>query len=290
MKKLAVVDKNNCAGCESCERACALAFYKEDNPDYACIHFQDLGNGKFKNLTCIQCGKCARVCPQHAITQNPKGVYMPQFKALFDAMPSLPPATQVLFAISNFVQTRWYVLIICIFLIVIGLRFLFKVPAVRYGLDKLKVHLPKFGKMNKVIYTAHFARTLSSLYSSGIPIVTSLEIARKTIGNLYIDKQFDEVIARVKAGDTLSDSLEKVDGFIKKLTSAMHVGEETGSLDSMLNSTADDLDYEAEMTTTRMVTFLEPIMIVIMAVIVGFIMIAVITPIYQSYSSIGANS
>ena len=218
------------------------------------------------------------------------GFVMPQFKALFDAMPSLPPATQVLFAISNFVQTRWYVLIICIFLIVIGLRFLFKVPAVRYGLDKLKVHLPKFGKMNKVIYTAHFARTLSSLYSSGIPIVTSLEIARKTIGNVYIDKQFDEVIARVKAGDTLSDSLEKVDGFIKKLTSAMHVGEETGSLDSMLNSTADDLDYEAEMTTTRMVTFLEPIMIVIMAVIVGFIMIAVITPIYQSYSSIGANS
>jgi type IV pilus assembly protein PilC len=218
------------------------------------------------------------------------GFVMPQFKDLFDAMPSLPPATQILFAISNFVQEKWYVLIIGTILLVIAVRFIFKIPKVRYGWDWLKVHIFKFGKMNKVIYTAHFARTLSSLYSSGIPIVTSLEIARKTVGNTYIDKQFDDVISKVKAGATLSDSLDGVDGFIKKLTSAMHVGEETGALDSMLNSTADDLDYEAEMATTRMVTYLEPLMIIIMAVIVGFIMIAVITPIYQSYSSIGAGS
>ena len=76
MKKLSVVEKDNCAGCQSCEIACAQAFYKEQNPEYACLHFTDLGNGKFRNLTCVQCGKCARVCPQQAITKNPKGVYM----------------------------------------------------------------------------------------------------------------------------------------------------------------------------------------------------------------------
>ena len=215
------------------------------------------------------------------------GYVMPQFKSLFDQMPSMPVPTQILMAISGFVQNYWYLLIVFAVLIYLAIHFIFKIPFMRYHWDKFKVHVWKFGKLNKVIYTAHFARTLSSLYSSGIPIVTSLEIARKTIGNTYIDKQFDDVITKIKAGTPLSTSLEGVDGFIKKLTAAMHVGEETGSLDSMLNSTADDLDYESEMAITRMVSYIEPVMIIIMAVIVGFIMVSVIQPIYQSYQYIG---
>ena len=152
--------------------------------------------------------------------------------------------------------------------------------------DKCKVHLPVFGKLLKSIYTARFARTLSSLYSAGLPIVTALQVSRGTVGNSYIEKQFDQVIMVVRAGGALSDGLEKIDGFNRKLAASIRVGEETGSLDNMLDAIADTLDYEAEVAINKMVTFIEPTMIVIMAVIIGFVIISVIMPIYGSYNAI----
>ena len=127
------------------------------------------------------------------------------------------------------------------------------------------------------------------MYSAGIPIVTALGIARETIGNRYIDKQFDNVIAMVRAGANLSDAINSVDGFVKKLTSSILVGEETGSLDTMLKSTADQMSYDSEIAMNKLVAMVEPAMIVVMAVTVGFIMIAIIQPIYGSYQAI-ANS
>lgn len=137
-----------------------------------------------------------------------------------------------------------------------------------------------------IIYTARFARTISSLYSSGIPIVQALQIGRKTIGNTYIDSQFDDAVAKVRSGGNLSDALDNIKGFTKKLTSAVRVGEETGSLDTMLNSIADSMEYESNMAVDRMVATLEPVLIVVMAIIVGFIMISVLMPIYGSYDAI----
>ena len=100
--------------------------------------------------------------------------------------------------------------------------------------------------------------------------------------------QFSDVIKKVQAGGLLSDALEEVDGFVSKLSAVVRVGEETGALDSMLVSAADNLDFASEQALKRMVKYVEPVMIIIMAVIVGAIMIGVILPIYQSYSTIGA--
>ena len=216
------------------------------------------------------------------------GFVMPQFDSLFDSMPSLPLPTRVMLAISDFVVKYWGALIIGVVVVFLLGYFLKKIPVVCYELDKLKVHIPKFGKLFKVIYTARFARTLSSLYSSGIPIVSCLEISSKTIGNLYIEKQFEQVIADTTAGESLSTAIGKVDGFVKKIQSSIRVGEEAGSLDTMLDSIADDMEFESERAISQMVAYLEPVMIVVMAVIVGFIMISVIVPIYQSYQQIGA--
>ncbi len=216
------------------------------------------------------------------------GFVMPQFDSLFDSMPSLPLPTRIMLAISDFVVKYWGALIIGVVVVFLLGYFLKKIPVVCYELDKLKVHIPKFGKLFKVIYTARFARTLSSLYSSGIPIVSCLEISSKTIGNLYIEKQFEQVIADTTAGESLSTAIGKVDGFVKKIQSSIRVGEEAGSLDTMLDSIADDMEFESERAISQMVAYLEPVMIVVMAVIVGFIMISVIVPIYQSYQQIGA--
>lgn len=217
------------------------------------------------------------------------GFVIPQFESLFAQMETLPAATRILLAISGFVSKKWYILIFAVIVGVMAIRLIVVIPAVAYVLHKLKLKLPVFGKLNKVIYTARFARTLSSLYSAGIPIVTALGIARETIGNRYIEKQFDNVIAMVRAGANLSDAINSVDGFVMKLTSSILVGEETGSLDTMLKSTADQMSYDSEIAMNKLVAMVEPAMIVVMAVTVGFIMIAIIQPIYGSYQAI-ANS
>ena len=144
------------------------------------------------------------------------------------------------------------------------------------------------GKLNKTIYSARFARTLSSLYSAGIPVDRCITIAKQTIGNLYVERQFDDVSKAIQSGEALSDAIDKVDGFIKKLPSVIRVGEETGQLDKMLVSIANDLDFKSAQALARLVKYIEPVTIVIMAVVVGFVMIGVITPIYQSYAAIGA--
>ena len=214
------------------------------------------------------------------------GFVIPQFKTLFDQMESLPVSTTILLAISNFVKNRWYVIIFVAFVLYMAIRILKTFPAIRMLFARLELHAPVFGKLKKVIYTARFSRTLSSLYSAGIPIVTCLTIAKTTIGNAYIEKQFDDMIANVRSGATLSEGIGKIDGFVKKLSSTIGVGEETGALDSMLTSIADQMDYDSEMATQRLVALLEPAMIVIMAVVVGFVIISVITPIYGSYQAI----
>ena len=164
-----------------------------------------------------------------------------------------------------------------------------KIPVVHYTIDKIKTK-GKWGKLTKVIYSARFARTMSSLYSGGIPIYNCIEIAKSTIGNAYIEEQFDEVLKHVSGGGSISDALRGVDGFVSKLSSTIKVGEETGMLAPMLESVANDLDFYSRQALLKLTSLIEPVMIVVMASIVGFVMIAIIQPIYQSYSTIGAGS
>lgn len=211
---------------------------------------------------------------------------LPQFQSLFDQMESLPAVTNILIAISHFLVEKWYAALLIVFVAVMTVRIIMAIPAVRRQIDYRKVHMPAFGKLFKTIYTARFARTLSSLYSSGMPIATALVIAGKTIGNSYVEDQFEQAVTLVRSGIPMSQALRGVDGLQKKLASTILVGEESGRLDVMLDSIALSMEADAEEATKRMVTLMEPLLIVFMALIVGFIMIAVMLPIYQSYSAI----
>lgn len=131
---------------------------------------------------------------------------------------------------------------------------------------------------------------MSSLYSAGIPIHSCIEIAKSTIGNKYIESQFDEVERKVAGGMPLSSALLDVNGFVSKLPATIKVGEETGMLGNMLESVANDLDFYSKQALLRLTSYIEPVMIVVMAVAVGFIMVSIIYPIYQSYQTIGAGS
>lgn len=211
---------------------------------------------------------------------------LPQFFVLFDGI-ELPTVTKVVMGISHALTNYWYIMIVVIVLLIIGIRELAKAPKFALSLAKTKLKMPLFGKLFKTIYTARFARTLSSLYASGLSIVESVAIASKVIGNKYILSQFEHVRAVLLSGGSLSSSINTVDGFDTKLTSTVQIGEETGKLDEMLDNIADSFDYEAEIASTRMVKFIEPIFIIIMAVVVGFVVLSVLLPILTLYQSIG---
>ena len=214
---------------------------------------------------------------------------LPQLSDLFDTMTTLPLPTRILFGISSFIGTHGIGLFVTLIILVLLGILLSKMPAVRRKKDEWKLKLPVTGKLLSVIYTARFARSLSSLYRSGIPIVNAMQIARRTVGNTYIEGQFDEVISLLKEGHSLSEAVDHIDGFRKKLSSVIRVGEESGDMAVMLDSLADSFDYESEMATGRLISYLEPTLIICMAVVIGFIMIAVMMPIYDSYSAIGTS-
>lgn len=211
---------------------------------------------------------------------------LPQFEEMFDQMEELPALTQWLLNMTDFVAGYWYVIVVVVAMLFVGVRTLMTIPKVRRSWHWFLIHMPVIGKLQKTICTYRFSRTLSSLYAAGIPIVTSLQIAKKTIGNDYIELQFDTVIPFVRAGNYLSDGLDQIDGFVRKLTDAIRVGEETGSLDSMLASTAETLEYDADMAINKMVSYVEPLMLIIMGIIVALVMGAVFGAIYGSYDSI----
>lgn len=213
-------------------------------------------------------------------------VVLPTFFDLFVGM-ELPIYTQIIIAISNGLTQYWYVILIVV-LCIIGLctMLLYK-ESVRIKVDKIKLRLPIAGKLLKIIYTARFARTLCSLYTSGLSMIDSLRISQGIIGNQYISSQFQTVIRDVRNGQPLSSAIKTVDGFDPKLPSTIYIGEETGRLDDMLESVADSFDYESEMATQRMVALMEPLLIVIMAVLIGIVMISVMVPIYTLYTTIG---
>ena len=217
------------------------------------------------------------------------GYVIPQFQSLFAQMEQLPITTTILLGISNFVKNRWYVIIAMGFVLYVIYRVLISMPPVKLFLAKLELHMPKIGYLRRIIYTARFSRTLSSLYSAGISVLSCIEIAKTTIGNAYIEKQFETVFADIKGGESMSAAVEKVDGFTQKLPASISVGEETGALDKMLVALASQMEYDSDQAIQRMVGMLEPLMIVVMALVVGFIMIAVIQHIYGSYDAIASS-
>jgi len=211
---------------------------------------------------------------------------LPQFFKVLEDM-ELPLITRVVIGISEFLQSNWLYVIIGVLTVIALCQYLIRIRKVALKVDRLKIRFPIIGKLLKIIYTARFSRTLSSLYTSGISMLNALEITRTIISNTYIENQFDDVIKSVRNGESLSAAVGMVDGFDKKISTTILIGEETGRLDAMLESTAESFDYEAEMATGRLVQLVEPVMIVVLAIVIGGIMLAVMMPLMKLYQNAG---
>jgi type IV pilus assembly protein PilC len=213
-------------------------------------------------------------------------VILPNFFELFgDAQ--LPALTQAVLSLSQFLLSSWYLVLIAAAVLAAGIIYSLRIPKVKLKIHQYLFKLPIFGKLFKIIYTARFSRTLSSLYTSGVSMLRALEISASTVGNNYINSQFTDVVMNVRNGEPLSIAIGRVFGFDRKLCDMMETGEETGRLDTMLDSVSDAFDYEAEAATLRMVQLVEPIMICLVAAIIGVVLVAVFVPLFN-YSEIAA--
>ncbi|MDR1691952.1 MAG: type II secretion system F family protein [Oscillospiraceae bacterium] len=207
---------------------------------------------------------------------------LPQFFESLGDM-ELPALTKAVLALSEFLRQDWYYVILGVLILVAGFSRLKALPSVAPVYDHVKLKLPVVGRLLKTIYTARFARTLSTLYASGVPMLRALEITGTVINNKYIESQFPKVIRDVRNGETLSASVGQIDGFDSKLHNSILIGEEAGRLDSMLTATADSFDYEAEMATGKLVQLMEPVMLIVMAFVIGIVMISVMSPLMSIY-------
>ncbi len=211
---------------------------------------------------------------------------LPSFFDIFQDI-ELPMITQIIIAISNALTKNWPAVLIFLLLLVLSIAMLLQLQQVQLLMDHGKLNVPKIGVLMQTIYTARFARTLSTLYSSGLSMLQALTVAAETIGNQYIANQFDAVITKVRSGDPLSEALHDIKGFVPKLSSVTYIGEESGRLDEMLDSMADSFDFESERAVERLIILLEPAMIILLAVLIGTIMISVMLPLYTMYQNIG---
>lgn len=213
---------------------------------------------------------------------------MPTFAGLYEDPADMPAFTKAMMAFSDSLVHFWYIYIIVIGGIIFGATYVMKIPATRIKWDKLIIKGPGWGPLVVKIYTARFARTLSSLYSSGIPMVECLKRSSAILGNRYINELFENVIDEVKQGETLSASIQRTEIFDSMFCSIIFVGEEAGALDTILAKTAEYYDEEADSAVGRLVAMLEPVMIIVMGVAVCMLLLAVFPALYGSFDAIGA--
>ncbi len=211
---------------------------------------------------------------------------MPVFTDLYDDPNDMPTLTKGMVAIGNFLVKHWFIVIAVVLVAIFVVVYLLKLPDVRLKWDRFIIKGPGFGKLVVKIYTARFAQTMASLYSSGLPMVECLKRSADTLNNSYITLKFRDVVDEVKSGETLSSSIQRADIFDSMFCSIIFVGEEAGALDDILAKTAEYYDEEADSAVKRLCALLEPVMLIIMAIVIGLVCAAFFPALYDSIGNI----
>lgn len=215
---------------------------------------------------------------------------IPTFKDMFEEAGSeLPWVTQALVDMSNFMINRWYLLLIIIAAIVIAVRMFASTNTGKYFFADLKIKLPVFGTLTVKTASAQFARTMSTLMAAGVPVIEALEIVGKTMSNLRFRDAIYVAKEQVAIGRPLSEPLKESGLFPPTILHMVGIGEETGNLEHMLTTAADYYDEEVENATEAVASIIEPMIIVVMAVIVGGVIMAIMMPMMSMYDIAGGS-
>jgi type IV pilus assembly protein PilC len=199
----------------------------------------------------------------------------------------LPFITRMLIATSEFIQTKWYIIIAVVVLGVGGLKFYASSESGKMTLGIVKLKAPIIGKLTKKIVASRFSRTLSTLLASGLPLLEALEIVSKVVDNYVAEKGLIDAKDQVSKGMPLSKPIEEMGIFPPMITHMVRIGENTGQLEPILNKVADFYDSEVETAVAQLTTMLEPLIIVVLALVVGVVVISIIQPMFQMYKGLG---
>jgi len=212
---------------------------------------------------------------------------LPNFISIFAQIGAeLPGPTRVVMAISDFIRGYWYALLAAIVVLVIGLRVYASTGRGAYMVDSFLLHLPAFGDVLLKRAVSRFARTLGTLLRSGVPLLVSMAVVRRTVGSRPLAVAILAAEDEIRAGHGIVEPLRASGLFPQMVLEMVTVGEETGAIDAMLSKVADFYDKEIDVTLERLANMIEPVVMLFVGAIVGFILVSLIMPMFDMYSQL----
>ena len=198
----------------------------------------------------------------------------------------MPGITMWVMNTSKWMTEHWYMILALIILVIVAYKMIYKTEQGRLAIDRVKMKMPLFGKLTVKTACAQFARTMSTLLSSGISTIDALETVSKIVNNIHYTNALLKAREEVMKGIPLSEPLTASKIFPPMVCHMTGIGEETGNIEDMLEKLADYYDEEVEMTTQSVLAAMEPLIIVFMAVVVGTLVVAVVSPIGAMYNGL----
>ena len=212
---------------------------------------------------------------------------VPNFVSMFaSAGVILPLPTRIMLALSNIIVKYGIYIFVGTAIIIFALNRFFSTDRGKTISDTAKLKIPIVKDVTKKLYTARFARTLSTLMGSGIPLIQALEIVSKVVQHKLVERGIISAIEDVKKGVSLSVPIKSMNLFPPMVYHMINIGEESGSLDDILERTADYYDEEVETSIQRMTALMEPLMILVMAVVAGSIVISIVLPMFDMMKTV----
>jgi general secretion pathway protein F len=207
---------------------------------------------------------------------------VPKFVDVFSDMErALPIPTLIVIGASDFLKSFWWVIMLALIIIIIAAGRFKNTPRGGYIWDRIKLNAPVFGMINIKMAMARFGKTLGSLTQSGVPLISALQIVRNIVNNRLVADDIDTAMEEIQEGKSLAVPLAKSKYFPPVVIQMINVGEQSGDLENMLDKIAEIYEQEVESQISAMTAMLEPIMILVMAVIVGFIAFSILLPILE---------
>lgn len=194
---------------------------------------------------------------------------------------TLPLPTRILLAVSGFLSSYWYLLLLCIPLVIFLWRRFKKTPKGRRMVDRLSLRVPIFGEILHMVALSRFSLTLSTLLSSGVQMLQAMDIVKDIVQNVMLREAIEQSMIAVREGESLAEPLRRSGYFPPVVVHMIKVGEKTGSLESMLEKISQNYDTQVNTKVAALTSLLEPIMIVVMGGIVAFIVISILLPIMK---------
>ncbi|HEY3298196.1 MAG TPA: type II secretion system F family protein [Armatimonadota bacterium] len=213
---------------------------------------------------------------------------LPKFMKMFTDMgiKDFPALTQGLMDLSNFIISKWYIMLGIVIAAVVSLKLFGRTRVGSRIFDRIKLKAPVFGPLNHKVSLSRFARTLSTLLVSGVPILSALETVAGTVSNEIMSDAILEARARIREGDRIGDPLKKSNLFPPMVVQMISIGEESGALDHMLGKVADFYEQEVDAAVESLTAAIEPLMIVFLGTVVGFIVVAMFMPMISLISNL----